>query len=130
ISSPSSLFQTYPAYQDLFAAIRGIKPEDLKTSKKVAAHGLVFMSSIETLVENLEDKETLEELLRKIAVRHNTFGLLVPDYKKVTGLFLEYFLARPEVEKLETPVDFLRESWQSMFDSAVSVIGQHVEPGP
>ena len=73
-------------YQDLFAGIRGIKPEDLPTSKKVAAHGLVFMSAMETLVENIEDKETLEELLRKIAVRHNTFGITVRDYK-VRGLF-------------------------------------------
>ncbi|CAG0894154.1 unnamed protein product [Darwinula stevensoni] len=122
------LFDTYPEYQDLFVAVRGVPPEELKTSKKLAAHGLLFMTAVDAVVANMEEQEILEELMRKMAARHNPFGLTKADYKKATRLFVDFFLSMPEVEKLDVKKDILLESWQKLFDVAVDVIAKYIEP--
>ncbi|CAG0906541.1 unnamed protein product, partial [Darwinula stevensoni] len=122
------LFDTFPEFQDLFVAVRGVAPEELKTSKKLAAHGLFFMSAVEAFVANMEELEVLEELLRKMAARHNQFGLTKADYQRATKLFVEFFLSMPEVEKLDVKRDFLLESWHKLFAVAVDVIAKYIVP--
>ena len=67
--------------------MRGVPREELKTSKKLAAHGLLFMSAVDAVVANMEEMEVLEELLRKVAVRHNQFGITKLDYQVLEIIF-------------------------------------------
>ena len=75
------LFQTYPDLQNLFRGLEKMPAAELRQSKRMAAHGATFMSAISNFVDNLEDSETLLELLDSTARNHKTRGIEKNTFK-------------------------------------------------
>lgn len=64
------LFKHHPHSQDLFEQLRDIPIEELHENRKMKAHALRVMASLNSLVENLDDIEVLLEMLQNVGRTH------------------------------------------------------------
>jgi len=75
------LFTAHPRYQSFFKGIDKIPLDELINNKRLKAHGLTFMVSVGSLVSNLDDLDTLTELLLKIGQNHGRRKLKREDFQ-------------------------------------------------
>jgi hemoglobin-like flavoprotein len=81
---PLSLFKKYPEYLKTFARLRKVKdPDDLANNRALQVHAVQFMKGMSSLAENIDDLESLDELLYKVASRHQPLGLKPIDMKVI-----------------------------------------------
>ena len=59
----------------MFKDFDGLTIEEMRSSKKLGAHALSFMYALKSFMDNLDDSDTLEELVRKNAINHATRGV-------------------------------------------------------
>lgn len=64
------LFTLYPEAQYKFEDFRGITIEEVRVHKKLRAHALSVIYALKSLIDSLDDEETLAELIKKNAKNH------------------------------------------------------------
>lgn len=66
----SRVFTQYPEAQEKFKDFRGLTIEEVQVHKKLRAHALSVVYALKSFIDNLDDTETMEQLVRKIARSH------------------------------------------------------------
>ncbi|XP_077548481.1 cytoglobin-1-like [Haemaphysalis longicornis] len=64
------LFLRYPEYQKMFPLFADHPTAELPKNPKMLAHSLTFAYAITSIVDSLDEPETVEELVRKLATAH------------------------------------------------------------
>jgi hemoglobin-like flavoprotein len=82
------LFTNYPNYLKSFPRFRKINMNELSTNKALQAHAVQFMKGMSAMAENIDDLECLDELLYKIAARHQPLKLQPRDMKVRVILYI------------------------------------------
>ncbi|XP_071823290.1 globin-1-like [Apostichopus japonicus] len=85
------LFIQNPSSQDLFEQLRGIPLEDLKTHRKMKAHALRVMASLNTLVEQIDEEEILSEMFNNVARTHVIHKVEKAHYDLLGQVLMEVF---------------------------------------
>jgi len=112
------LFKKHPETQLVFKSFKGQQPESLADNKRLAAHATTVMASVATLVDNLDDIDTLLELLNKVAENHKRRGLPIQYFEMVSNTIFDYL-----VETLGAALDRSGvEGWSNVFRAINSVI--------
>jgi hemoglobin-like flavoprotein len=75
------LFETYPSYQNIFSSFKGQSLDELSRSALLRAHAHTAMQGISTIVDNLEDVETLSHLVEKLVQNHHRRGVSSEHFK-------------------------------------------------
>ncbi|CAG0924239.1 unnamed protein product [Notodromas monacha] len=88
-SAFAQLFDKHPKYKDKFYKLKDIPNDQLPTNKALACHSLMFTRAIETMVENVDDKDMMEEILLRLAYRHIRLDLCDKDLQRVSDLFID-----------------------------------------
>lgn len=60
----------HPSYKDYFVAFRNIPLDELADTRKLRVHASGALDMINSLVENINDTESLLDILDNIARRH------------------------------------------------------------
>jgi hemoglobin-like flavoprotein len=121
------LFAKYPDYQQVFVRMKNVSPEDLPTHKALLAHALTFMRGMDAIVDSLDDLGCIDELLYKIATKHQPFGLKEADLKNATDLFADSLHPNEALEGLDFSTEFIADSWRSAFDVTLPIVGKYME---
>lgn len=84
------LFKKYPVTQSLFRAFKDVDPETLYENKQIAAHGSTVMAAISSVVDNLDDSDTLCEILKTTGRNHKNRGIK-KEYFEVSLIISKMF---------------------------------------
>lgn len=84
------LFGEQPDLQSRFASFREKDLEELRTNKKMASHAVTVMTAIQACVDNLNDVETLVELLKTTGVNHDQRGIPREDFEILAPCLVEF----------------------------------------
>lgn len=85
------LFEEHPDIQTSFASFRDKELSELRTNKKMAAHAVTVMTAIQACVDNLNDVETLVEMLKSTGVNHDRRGIPRKDFENLAIVLLNFF---------------------------------------
>ncbi|XP_076312150.1 globin 1 [Tachypleus tridentatus] len=77
------LFTEYPDYKQLFKSVANVPWEQLRDSKKLEAHALSVMYTINSWVDNLDDVGCILELLTKTAENHRRRQITAEQFENL-----------------------------------------------
>jgi len=83
-----SFFTNYPEYQRKFRGFADVPLDQLRENKRLKAHGFTVLSSIDGLVNNMDDPDVLSELLFKIGQNHSKRQLKTGDFQVLLAIIL------------------------------------------
>ena len=75
------LFRRHPDTKQKFEKFRHIHHSKLHNSPAMAAHALTFMYSMNSIMNNVNDLEVLDEIMRSIAENHKKRGILPQHFE-------------------------------------------------
>ncbi|CAL4141546.1 unnamed protein product [Meganyctiphanes norvegica] len=84
------LFEEEPDLQQRFASFRDKDLSELRTNKRMAAHATTVMTAIQACVDNLDDVETLVELLKTTGVNHEKRGIPKEDFELLAPVLIDF----------------------------------------
>ncbi|XP_052082384.1 uncharacterized protein LOC127720016 [Mytilus californianus] len=116
------LFTTYPEAQKMFKEFDGLTIEEVRSNKKLRAHALSLMYALKSFLDNLDDPETLEGLVRKNAINHATRGVGPKEIMWLLPLFLELLdeIMEGNVTKLQ------KKAWTKLYGVLASISREEV----
>jgi hypothetical protein len=83
------LLKQHPEYKPQFRRVKDVPTDELESNKALQVHSVLFMKAMDTLVSYLDDDEYADEILHKIANRHQHLNVAEGDLKVGTQ-FLSY----------------------------------------
>ncbi|CAC5401182.1 unnamed protein product [Mytilus coruscus] len=116
------LFTTYPEAQKMFKEFDGLTIEEVRSNKKLRAHALALMYALKSFLDNLDDPETLEGLVRKNAINHANRGVGPKEIMWLLPLFLELL---DEILE-ENATELLKKAWTKLFGVLASISQEEV----
>jgi hypothetical protein len=75
------LFRTYPDYLSLFQALAALDEQSLGGSSALHSHAKLFMVTMASIVESMDDPRRLDSVINTIVEKHKPFGLTERDFK-------------------------------------------------
>ena len=69
------MFTLYPESKRKFRDFNGLSIDEIRVHKKLRAHALSVMYALKSFVDNFDDPETLDALIRKNARNHAERGV-------------------------------------------------------
>lgn len=105
------LFTHFPESQDFFTDFKGLPIEEVKEHKKLRAHALSVMYALKSFIDNLDDEETLDALVRKNAKNHAERGIGEREIKMLLPAFLELLNELLQ----EKTTDLHKTAWTKLF---------------
>nr|XP_053653311.1 globin-like isoform X1 [Cherax quadricarinatus]XP_053653313.1 globin-like isoform X1 [Cherax quadricarinatus]XP_053653314.1 globin-like isoform X1 [Cherax quadricarinatus] len=84
------LFQDAPLIQTRFKGFVGLTEDELRTNKRLVAHGTTVLMAITSMVDNIDDVSVLVELLKNTGANHNTRGIPKDDFALLFPVLLNY----------------------------------------
>ncbi|CAG2185801.1 unnamed protein product [Mytilus edulis] len=116
------LFTTHPEAQKMFKDFDGLTIEEMRSSKKLEAHGLSFMYALKSFLDNLDDPDTLEGLVRKNAINHATRGVGPKEIMLLLPLFLELLdeIMEDNITELQ------KKAWAKLYCVLASISREEV----
>ncbi|KAJ8036838.1 Globin C, coelomic [Holothuria leucospilota] len=112
------LFTNYPKSKELFEQLRDIPTEDLRNHKKMKAHALRVMASLNSVVESLDDLEILGEMLQNVGRTHVLHHVEKHYYDSLAVVLLEAF----EDELKDKFNQKTRNAWTKAYGAMEKVI--------
>nr|CBN88274.1 hemoglobin [Carcinus maenas] len=85
-----TMFQEEPVLQTRFKGFAGKSIEELKNSKRLAAHGTTVVMAITAMVDNLEDVSVLVELLKNTGANHRDRGVPKGDFELLAPVLVRF----------------------------------------
>ncbi|XP_076087195.1 uncharacterized protein LOC143057712 isoform X2 [Mytilus galloprovincialis] len=116
------LFTTHPEAQKMFKDFDGLTIEEMKSSKKLEAHGLSFMYALKSFLDNLDDPDTLEGLVRKNAINHAVRGVGPKEIMLLLPLFLEQLDETTE----DNVTELEKKAWAKLYVVLASISREEV----
>lgn len=84
------LFKAFPASQQLFEKLKDYTDfEELARNKKMKAHATRVMAALTSLVENIDQPDILDELLRNTSVTHYRMRMPPHYFEDLGGVIIE-----------------------------------------
>ncbi|CAG2244489.1 unnamed protein product [Mytilus edulis] len=105
------LFTHFPESQNFFKDFKGLPIEEVREHKKLRAHALSVMYALKSFIDNLDDEETLDALVRKNAQNHAERGVGEREVKMLLPAFLE--LLNEQLQEKTT--DLHKSAWTKLF---------------
>ncbi|CAL4161331.1 unnamed protein product, partial [Meganyctiphanes norvegica] len=84
------LFEEQPDLQQRFPSLRDKMLSELRTNKRMAEHATTVMTAIQALVDNLDDVETLVEMLKSTGVNHDRRGIPKEDFEILAQVLIDF----------------------------------------
>jgi len=81
------LFTDFPEYMTFFPAFDGKTPEEIRSSPKAKMHGKVLMTTLDKIVANLDDLETVIASLHRVVGSHFPRGVTASHFKATLECF-------------------------------------------
>lgn len=106
------LFTKYPEAQQKFKDFRGISMEEIKVHKKLRAHALSVVYALKSFIDNLDDVETLAELVKKIARSHVERTVTEKEITWLVPVFIEVL----EDIMADQIMEVHKNSWTKLFE--------------
>uniref|UniRef100_A0A0P4W708 Globin domain-containing protein n=1 Tax=Scylla olivacea TaxID=85551 RepID=A0A0P4W708_SCYOL len=113
-----AMFEAEPVLQTRFKGFAGKTKEELKSNKRLAAHGTTVFMAITSLVDNLEDISVLVELLKSTADNHRQRGVPKEDFELLSPILVKFL--RDTLGSAWSPV--AEEGWTQAMKVINSVI--------
>lgn len=118
------LFHRYPEYQEIFPAFRNIQDNELPHEAKLLAHALAVAYYLSSMVDTLDDPQTLMELIRKNTVNHVRRPVTPQHFDQLAIVILQVMQ-----EKLRSRMTATATvAWQKFFklhnDAVRSIYGE------
>lgn len=105
------LFTHFPESQNFFKDFKGLPIEEVREHKKLRAHALSVMYALKSFIDNLDDEETLDALVRKNAQNHAERGVGEREVKMLLPAFQE--LLHEQLQEKTT--DLHKSAWTKLF---------------
>ncbi|KAK7070956.1 oxygen carrier activity protein [Halocaridina rubra] len=112
------MFRRQPVLQTRFKGFAGKSEDELKNSRRLAAHGSTVMLAINNLVENLDDLDTLVDLLKTTGDNHFRRGVPKGDFELLAPILVDFL--RINLGNAWSPV--ADEAWTQALKVINSVI--------
>lgn len=111
------LFTLYPEAQHKFEDFRGITIEEVRIHKKLRAHALSVVYALKSFIDNLDDVETLAELIKKNARNHMERTVTEKEIKWLVPVVIEVLgdIMGEKMTKLH------QSSWTKLFGVITSL---------
>ena len=91
----SRLFKKVPGVQSQFKGFADKSLEELKVSKRFAAHGTTVLKTIDSYIENLDDIEVVLAMLETLGINHKNRGIPTKYFDVSLLCFWPFFTASP-----------------------------------
>ncbi|XP_071491972.1 globin C, coelomic-like [Diadema antillarum] len=119
-----NLFKAYPSSQDMFEKLRDITDfNELARNKKMKAHALRVMAAFNSMVENIDQPDILDELLRNTANTHYKLRMPAHYFEDLGGVLLDT-LGNHFGDKF-TPK--MREAWTTFYTYMTRILLEEME---
>ena len=102
----SRLFETHPVLQTRFKGFAGKSSEQLRTNKRVAAHGSSVLLAITGMVDNLDDVSCLVEMLKTTGRNHVKRGIPKEDFEVKKS-----YISKTIIPPIKLFSIFINNSW-------------------
>lgn len=110
-----ALFVRYPAYQKLFAPFAEVDISVLPSDPRLTAHSVSFAYFMTSIVDNLDDPQTLTELVRKLARNHCVYTVGPEQFGHMSGVLVQVFQEKLGTKMSQVPAD----GWKKLMDFVV-----------
>ena len=119
-------FTENPSYQQNFKSFKDVPISELSGNKKLLAHAISVLYAVTSLVDNLDDPETLVEMLSKVGQNHSRRHINLEMFQNL-GVSIVGLL----IQKLGPQVmdSVAIDAWKKTYGVILSVIQKDLEPG-
>jgi len=115
-----NFFAMFPEYQKRFRGFADTPKEQLPENKRFKAHAFTVVSTINGMIDNLDDPELLCELLKKTGQNHSKRSLEIGDFKNLNDSLLCLF--SKIFGEAWTPV--AESGWKKVFSVILEKVGE------
>ncbi|CAL1265506.1 unnamed protein product [Larinioides sclopetarius] len=117
-------FDAHPEYQKLFKGFANVPRSELPQNGKLLGHALSVMYAINSIVDNLNDTESLVQILEKIGVSHIPRKISGKHFQNLAVVLVNFLKEALGPSLMDSTTE---EAWRKSLEVANSLIIKALE---
>ncbi|KAF8794312.1 globin-1-like [Argiope bruennichi] len=117
-------FEAHPEYQKLFKGFADVPKSELPKNGKLLGHALSVMYAINSIVDNLNDPESLVQVLEKIGISHGPRKITGSHFQNLAIVLINFLKEALGPSLMDATAE---EAWRKSLEVANSLIIKALE---
>ncbi|GBN68541.1 hypothetical protein AVEN_175511-1 [Araneus ventricosus] len=117
-------FEVHPEYKKLFKGFAHVPKAELPQNGKLLGHALSVMYALNSIVDNLNDPESLVQVLEKIGISHGPRNITGTHFQNLAVVLVNFLKEALGPSLMDSTAE---EAWRKSLEVANSLIVKALE---